>query len=117
MADEAQLFPAFLRLTGRPVLVVGGGKVASGKIAALKAVGARITVVAPEIHQEIEAEPVTIVRRTFVPSDLEGMWFVVAAAPGPVNRKVAEAAEPLHVFVNAVDDVNSASAYLGGVVR
>ena len=45
------------------------------------------------------------------------MWFVVAAATPEVNRQVADAAESRHVFVNAVDDMASASAYLGGVVR
>ncbi|MBL8954776.1 MAG: uroporphyrinogen-III C-methyltransferase, partial [Myxococcaceae bacterium] len=46
-----------------------------------------------------------------------GAWFVVAAAHAEVNRAVAAAAEERRVFVNAVDDVQSASAYLGGVVR
>ena len=43
------LFPAFLKLTGRRVLVVGGGPVAASKLAALKAAGADIVVVAPEM--------------------------------------------------------------------
>jgi siroheme synthase-like protein len=34
-----------------------------------------------------------------------------------VNREVARAAEERQVFVNAVDDADSASAYLGGVLR
>ena len=56
-------------------------------------------------------------RRAFEPSDLDGAWFVVAAAPPDVNRRVAEEAERRQVFVNAVDDPSNASVYLGGVVR
>ena len=56
-------------------------------------------------------------RRLFTPSDLEGAWFVVAAAPPEVNRRVAEEGERRQVFVNAVDDPDNASVYLGGVVR
>jgi siroheme synthase-like protein len=56
-------------------------------------------------------------RRQFQPSDLDGAWFVVAAAPPEVNRRVAEEAERRQVFVNAVDDPSNASVYLGGVVR
>ena len=52
-----------------------------------------------------------------VVSDLDDAWFVVAAATPEVNRQVADAAESRRVFVNAVDDLASASAYLGGVVR
>lgn len=112
-----QLFPAFLRLNGRDVLVVGGGLVAASKLAALTAAGARVTVVAPEVCDEIAGADVRIARRAFEESDLDGVWFVVAAATRDVNARVARAAEARQLFVNAVDDPPNASAYLGGVVR
>lgn len=112
-----ELFPAFLRLKGRRVLVVGGGPVAASKLAALSAAGAVITVVAPEICAPIRDADVTTHRRAFEESDLDGAWFVVAAATPDVNARVAAAAGERHVFVNAVDDPPNASAYLGGVVR
>jgi len=111
------MFPAFLDLRGRKVLVVGGGPVAAGKIDSLLAAGANVTVVAPEIRPEIEQLNVEIVRRAFRETDLEGAWWVVAAAPQEVNRSVSEAAGARRIFVNAVDDPQHASAYLGGVVR
>jgi uroporphyrin-III C-methyltransferase/precorrin-2 dehydrogenase/sirohydrochlorin ferrochelatase len=115
--NDEPLFPSFLKLWGRPVLLVGGGAVAVAKHASLMAAGARITVVAPEIDERLRQPGTTIVERPFEPSDLDGAWFVVAAAPGPVNQRVAEAAEQRRIFVNAVDDVAAASAYAGGVVR
>jgi uroporphyrin-III C-methyltransferase/precorrin-2 dehydrogenase/sirohydrochlorin ferrochelatase len=111
------MFPAFLDLAGRKVVVVGGGPVASGKIEALAAAGARVTVIAPDIRPEIERTAVEIVRREFTDSDLDGAWWVVAAAPPAVNRRVSEAAERCRIFVNAVDDPEHATAYLGGVVH
>ena len=60
---------------------------------------------------------VDLVERGFVPADLDGARWVVAAATPEVNREVAGAAAARGVFVNAVDDVASASAYLGGVIR
>jgi len=110
-------FPAFLDLTARHVVVVGGGPVAASKIESLLAAGARVTVVAPEIHPEIERAGVEIVRREFRGEDLDGAWWVVAAAPPAVNRQVRAAADARRVFVNAVDDPQNATAYLGGVVR
>lgn len=110
-------FPAFLLLEGRSVLVVGAGPVATSKIGSLLEAGARVTVVAPQMLPEVETLPVTRVRRAFVPEDLDGCWFVVAAATPEVNLLVARAAEEKHVFVNAVDDLAAATAYLGGVVR
>ncbi len=111
------MLPAFLKLEGRPVLMVGAGPVAAGKLDGLLAAGARVTVVAPDVRPEFDRPDVTVHRRPFVPSDLDGMWWVVAAAPPAVNRQVLVAAEPRHVFVNAVDDPPNATAYLGGVVR
>jgi siroheme synthase-like protein len=111
------LYPTFLRLAGRRVLMVGAGLVAATKLDALLRAGAEVVVVAPDIGAEIADAPVEIRRRRFTPQDLDGVWFVVAAAPPDVNREVAEAARARHLFVNAVDDVQSASAYAGAVLR
>jgi siroheme synthase-like protein len=111
------LFPAFLKLQGRRVVVVGGGPVAASKLAALQAAGAHVVVVAPDVCDAIRSAGVKVVQRPFEPSDLADAWFVVAAAPPDVNRSVAQEAEHRHVFVNAVDDPSNASVYLGGVVR
>lgn len=111
------LFPVFLRLAGRRVVVVGAGSVAAGKLEALLPTGATITVVAPEVDESIARAPVTVHRRAFAPGDLDGAWFVLAAATPDVNRQVREAAEERRIFVNAVDDPASASVYTGGVLR
>jgi uroporphyrin-III C-methyltransferase/precorrin-2 dehydrogenase/sirohydrochlorin ferrochelatase len=111
------MYPAFLRLSGRRVVLVGGGRVAAGKLQGLIAEGAHVTVVAPEIRAECEQPGVALERRPFDESDLDGAWYVIAAAPPDVNRQVLEAAERRQVFVNAVDDPPHATAYAGGVVR
>jgi siroheme synthase-like protein len=111
------LFPVFLKLGGRRVLVVGGGPVAASKLRALLDAGADVTVVAPQVVDEFRSAPVRVELRPFVPGDLDGVAYVVAAAPPDVNRAVARAAEPRGLFVNAVDDLESASAYAGAIVR
>lgn len=111
------LYPVFLELRGRRVLVVGGGPVAASKLDGLLAVGARVTVVAPRVRDELRRPEVVLHERAFEPADVDGAWFVVAAAPPAVNREVSQAAEARGVFVNAVDDADHASAYLGGVLR
>ena len=117
MSGAPQMFPAFLKLAGRAVVVVGGGRVAAAKLEALLDAGARVTVVAPEVRPELVQAGVAVTRREFVPQDLDGAWFVVAAAPAVVNRLVATAAEERRIFVNAVDDPAAGSAYTGGVFR
>ena len=121
LAPEAHpshtLFPAFLKLEGKRVLVVGAGPVAASKIAGLQAVGAEIIVVAPEISDNAAFDAVSIRQRAFEPTDLDDVWYVVAAAPPEINRAVAAAATERRLFVNAVDDPGNASVYLGALLR
>jgi uroporphyrin-III C-methyltransferase / precorrin-2 dehydrogenase / sirohydrochlorin ferrochelatase len=112
-----QLLPLFLDLTGRSVLLVGGGSVAAAKLDQLLAAQADVRVVAPDVCKHIEEAAVRVERRPFHPTDLDEVWLVVAAATPDVNRQVAAAAEPRRIFVNAVDDPAHASAYLSGVIR
>jgi siroheme synthase-like protein len=111
------MYPAFLKLTGRRVLLVGGGQVAATKLVSLLADGALVTVVAPQVLPEIRRPGVAVLQRAFEPVDVDDVWYVVAAAPPEVNKQVLAAAERRRVFVNAVDDPINASAYAGSVVR
>jgi len=116
VAPGPVLFPLFLKLSGRRVIVVGAGPVAASKVKSLLDTGAEITVIAPDFVPELERSDLILVRRTFRPSDLDGAWLVVAAAPPEVNREVRAAAESRGVFVNAVDHPETCSAYAGGVL-
>ncbi|HVZ74194.1 MAG TPA: uroporphyrinogen-III C-methyltransferase [Polyangia bacterium] len=117
----SSLYPLFLKLADRDVLVVGAGPVGTAKARALVEAGARVTVVAPDASDEIRADAaagrLALSLRAFVATDVEGAWLVVAAATGEVNRAVAAAAEARRTFVLAVDDPPAASAYGAGVVR
>jgi uroporphyrin-III C-methyltransferase/precorrin-2 dehydrogenase/sirohydrochlorin ferrochelatase len=116
------LFPLFLKLTGRVVLLVGGGPVATGKARALAAAGAEVRVVSPELTPELRALAArsprwTVSARAFVAADLDGVWLAISAAPPDVNRMVSREAEARRLFVVAVDDPPAASAYGAGIVR
>jgi uroporphyrin-III C-methyltransferase/precorrin-2 dehydrogenase/sirohydrochlorin ferrochelatase len=115
------LFPLFLKLAGRKVLVVGGGPVAAAKVATLREAGAEVAVVAPEIEPGLTelaaAGKIALARRSFDAADLGGVWLVVAAATPEVNRRVAAAAESQRLFVLAVDDQEASSAFGAGALR
>jgi precorrin-2 dehydrogenase / sirohydrochlorin ferrochelatase len=113
-----QYYMACLDLTGRSVLVVGGGSVAFEKIRGLLDCGARVTVVAPEATPELLCLPVEWLRRTYHSSDLRGRFLVVAATSStPVNRRVFADAEARNVFCNVVDVPELCSLILPAVHR
>ena len=116
------LFPMFLKLEGRPVVVVGGGRVAEGKISGLLEAGARLRVVAPVVTPKIaESARLAQVRwsaKTFAPEDLDGAVLAIAATSAPgVNEAVFHAAEAREILCNAVDDVQHCHFYYGAVVH
>ncbi len=104
-----EFFPLFLRLHGRPVLLVGGGEVAARKLRLLLRAGARVTVVAPSLVDEIAlaATEGTLhwESRVVCGDDIQpGLALVVAATDDDQeNARVAAWAGDAHVLVNVVD--------------
>lgn len=103
------LFPAFLDLAGRRVLLVGGGVVARRKAEALLEAGASLLVGAPALEPVLSrwgAEGrFTHLDGRFVPEWLEGAWLVIAATDdAEVNAHVAAEATARHIWANVVDD-------------
>ncbi len=104
------LYPLFLQLEGRRVVVVGGGPVGREKGLALVQAGAKVRVVAPAIDVDLAAAVDEAHARAFAAQDLDDAWLVVSAAPPAVNREVRAAADARRVFCLAVDDVASCTA-------
>ncbi len=116
------VYPVGLRLTGRRVVVVGGGQVAHRRVAGLLDAHAVVTVVSPEATPALEAlvEPgaMTWLRRAYRPGDLAGCWYAVAATDSPaVNAAVAEEAESRRIFCARADDRSRSSVWTPAVGR
>jgi uroporphyrin-III C-methyltransferase/precorrin-2 dehydrogenase/sirohydrochlorin ferrochelatase len=121
-SSSHKLYPLFLQIAGRAVLVVGGGGVAQRKAQELLAAGARVTLVAPgatEAIRELASEgSLTWQARPFAPADVAGAWLVVSATDDPsTQREVYEAADACRTFVVAVDDPANGSAQTPAVVE
>jgi len=116
------LYPLFLKLDGRPVLVVGAGAVGARKVAALRDCGARVTVVAPAIGDAVRglaaAGEVTLHEREFAVADVAGMVVVVAATSDrATNELVARTARAQGAPVNVVDVPDLCDFYVPAVIR
>ncbi len=121
-ATEASLFPVFLKLEGRPCLVVGAGAVGEPKIESLVAAGATVRVVAPRASEVVRglarARKISWDRRGFQCQDLDGVFLVVAAtADEELNEQVFQEARRRSVLANVVDDPPRCDFYYPSVVR
>lgn len=115
------LFPIFLKLEGRRCLVVGGGQVGTQKIAGLLDAGAEVTVVDPSASvavREFLGRRVAWHVRKYLPSDLEGVYLVIAATSDEeVNRQIYDQAQKRGILVNVVDVPPLCDFYYPAVVR
>lgn len=116
--NEKRYYMACLDLAGRSCLVVGGGAVALEKVRGLLECGARVTVVAPRIVDELHFLGVELVRRGYVTADLDDRFLVVAAtSTTSLNRRVHREAEARSLLCNVVDVPELCSFILPAVLR
>jgi precorrin-2 dehydrogenase/sirohydrochlorin ferrochelatase len=116
------LFPIFLKLTGRRCLVVGAGNLAESKIESLRAANGEVTVIAPtagpRIQEMADAGEVTWHEREFAAGDVHDFFLVVTATNiASVNRAVYLEAQAKNILCNAVDDPPFCDFYFPSVVR
>lgn len=117
-----EMLPIFLKLDGRPCLVVGAGAIAAPKIDSLVRAGGVVKVVAPRVNPQVEAmaaaDAIALHRREFLVSDLDGIFLVITGTDRqPVNHLVAEAARTRNILVNSVDDPPDCDFFYPSVVR
>ncbi len=120
--QPVSLFPMFLKLTGRPCLVVGAGGVGEVKVRGLLAAEASVHVVAPRATPAVERwarlDRIRWEAREFEPADLAGIFLVIVATPSVgVNERVFREARRKHVLCNVVDDPARCDFYYPAVVR
>jgi precorrin-2 dehydrogenase/sirohydrochlorin ferrochelatase len=116
------LFPLFVKLRGRRCLVAGAGKISEGKIAGLLKAGAQVRVVASNATDRImqwqKEKKIRLEKRAFRPTDLNGVFLVVAATNSEkVHREIYRHAQARKVLCNIVDVPPLCDFYYPAVVR
>ncbi|MED3622667.1 precorrin-2 dehydrogenase/sirohydrochlorin ferrochelatase family protein [Neobacillus thermocopriae] len=97
-----------IKLEGKKVVVIGGGKVAERKVIGLLETGAQIILVTPEATPELQRitqeEQITWYKRDFLETDLKGAFMIYAATnDSQLNQHIKNVAQP-HQLVTIVDD-------------
>jgi uroporphyrin-III C-methyltransferase/precorrin-2 dehydrogenase/sirohydrochlorin ferrochelatase len=116
-----KLYPLFADLSGRQVLVVGGGVVGERKVAALLESGARVTVGAPDLTPAllgwVNDGQVQWLQGPFEDDWLQQAWLVIAAtSDAELHRHIAALADARRIFVNVVDDAEQSSFHVPAVI-
>jgi precorrin-2 dehydrogenase / sirohydrochlorin ferrochelatase len=119
-----KLYPIFTNIKNKLAVIIGGGEVAYRKMIDLLDSGAKIKIIAPEIHKDIKelqksnSDSVEIIQREYAQGDLNGAFIVFAATSNPdVNKSVYLDAEEKHIFMNSADDPANCSFYVPSMTR
>ncbi|MEU2300472.1 uroporphyrinogen-III C-methyltransferase [Streptomyces antibioticus] len=113
---EHPAYPVGLRLTGRRVVVLGGGQVAQRRLPALIAAGADVHLVSPEATPSVEAMAdageITWSRRRYTEGDLEGAWYaLISTSDLEANNLASAEGERRRVWCVRSDDADRATAW------
>ncbi|MFC9846964.1 uroporphyrinogen-III C-methyltransferase [Streptomyces sp. NPDC060223] len=113
---EHPAYPVGLRLTGRRVVVLGGGQVAQRRLPALIAAGADIHLVSPEATPSVEAMAdageITWTKRPYEDGDLADTWYaLIATRDRKANAEASAEAERHRVWCVRSDDADAATAW------
>jgi precorrin-2 dehydrogenase/sirohydrochlorin ferrochelatase len=97
--------PLNIRVDDKKILFVGGGRIAMHKIQTIVQYTSNITILAPEISEELHGKGFTEVVKRYEPSDLDGFFLVYASTnDNEVNRRVKEDGAARGIMVNVVDN-------------
>lgn len=119
---DVSLFPMFVKLDGRHVLIVGAGRVGEPKIRSLLPTGAKIRVVAREANEAVREwarnGEIVLEERDFVPPDLDNVFLVVVATSSrDLNEVIFQAAHSRRILCNVVDAPEQCDFYYPAVVQ
>jgi len=119
--SSSPLFPLFADLSGREVLVVGGGEVAARKIEALLQAGAQVRVYAHALNgtlsQWLVEDRIHRLEGAFDPGWLDTVWLLVAATDDRAfNAELAREAGLRRLLVNVVDDAELSTFQIPAIV-
>jgi precorrin-2 dehydrogenase/sirohydrochlorin ferrochelatase len=115
-------YPIQLDVRSRRCLVVGGGGVGTRKVETLLSCGAQVTVVSPEVTDELRRLSargvITLWKRVYAAADLEGVFLVIGATDDEeLNRRISADAAALNILCNIADRPEKCNFILPAIVQ
>ena len=115
-------YPVYIEMRAQPCVVIGGGKIAEGKVDGLLQAKASVTVIAPELTPHLrslaEQKQITHVARAYQPGDLTDAFMVICATDqAAINHQVWQEATANHQLVNVVDDTPRCNFIAPSILR
>ncbi len=97
--------PIAIRISGKKLLIIGGGKTALQKVKTLRQFTKSITILAPQVCAELKKSSFTVKQKAYEPEDLSGYFLVYACTNNrALNTRIRTDALKKGLLVNITDD-------------
>jgi precorrin-2 dehydrogenase len=115
-------YPVYIQMREQPCVVIGGGKIAEGKVEGLLDVEANVTVISPDLtprlHAHANQNQITYISRAYQHGDLTGAFMIICATDQvEINHQVWQEASANHQLVNVVDDTPRCNFIAPSILR
>ena len=115
-------YPVYIQLQEQPCVVIGGGKIAEGKVQGLLTAGAKVKVISPDLTSYLRTlskeNVIEHIERTYQTGDLTGAFMVICATDQvEINHKVWQEASANRQLVNVVDDTPRCNFIAPAILR
>ncbi|HVF26115.1 MAG TPA: bifunctional precorrin-2 dehydrogenase/sirohydrochlorin ferrochelatase [Anaerolineales bacterium] len=115
-------YPIYVQLNEQPCVVIGGGKIAEGKVDGLLAANARVKIISPELtphlHDLVKQNQIEYAARHYQVGDLTGAFMVICATDqSEINHQVWQEASANQQLVNVVDDTPHCNFIAPAILR
>jgi len=115
-------YPIYVQLNEQPCVVIGGGKIAEGKVDGLLAANAKVKIISPELtphlHDLVKQNQVEYAARNYQVGDLTGAFMVICATDQTdINHQVWQEASANQQLVNVVDDTPRCNFIAPAILR
>jgi siroheme synthase-like protein len=115
-------YPVYIQMRDQSCVVIGGGKIAEGKVEGLLAVEAKVTLIAPDLTTRLrdlaDQKKIAYLGRAYQPGDLIGAFMVICATDqAEINHQVWQEATANHQLVNVVDDTPRCNFIAPSILR
>ncbi len=112
--------PININISGKQILIIGGGKVGLHKATILSRYTSDATVISPKFREGFNSLPFRLIRKRYEPNDLDGVFMVyICTENAELNRQIKRDAEDRHVLASVCDspslcDFTSPAIYRNG---
>ena len=116
-----RMFPLFIDLSDKQIVVIGGGHIAERRIKVLTDFTKNIKVIAPKITPVIEnlskENKISWIKKEFSEDDINGAYMVLAVTDNyDVNHRIYEACKKQNIFISNAGDVNECEFHFPGII-